>query len=196
MKLKIPNTEIQELLSGKKYEFPRYTTQLMNLANQNAQGTRARIVGQMSDLIQEFQGAALSDWELWYLEKHPEAIDAAAEKVYTMITLFKTAIEQIDQALVRDWIEELVIVKTFSGLKYQEAILKKIALQCNTVYRLAKPEEESRGIDGYIGEKPVSIKPITYKTKMSLNEVIDVPIVFYDKKKSEIVVEFDENEFL
>ena len=39
---------------------------------------------------------------------------------------------------------------------------------------------------------PISIKPITYKTKMGLNEEISVPIVFYDKKKSEIVIEFDE----
>ena len=27
---------------------------------------------------------------------------------------------------------------------------------------------------------------------MDLNEFINVPIVFYDKKKSEIVIEFDE----
>ncbi len=37
-------------------EFPKYTTQLMNLANQNSQGTRPKVVGQMSDLIQEFDG--------------------------------------------------------------------------------------------------------------------------------------------
>ena len=34
MKIKIPNTEIQELLSGKGYEYPKYSTQIMNLANQ------------------------------------------------------------------------------------------------------------------------------------------------------------------
>ena len=55
MKLKIPNSEVQELLSGKTYSYPKYATQIMNLANQNAQGTRAKIVGQMSDLIQEFE---------------------------------------------------------------------------------------------------------------------------------------------
>lgn len=33
MKIKIPNTEIQELLSGKGYEYPKYSTQIMNLAN-------------------------------------------------------------------------------------------------------------------------------------------------------------------
>jgi hypothetical protein len=62
-------------------------------------------------------------------------------------------------------------------------------------YRLATPNEESKGIDGFIGNKPISVKPITYKTKLGLNETIDVPIVFYDKKKSEIVVEFEPNDF-
>lgn len=192
MKLKIPNSEVQELLSGKTYSYPKYTTQIMNLANQNAQGTRAKIVGQMSDLIQEFEGTALSEWKKWYLESHPDAIDNATEKVYAMVTLFKDAILKIDKETVREWIEELVIVKTFSGLKFQEAILKKISIHFKKPYRLAKPDEESKGIDGFIGDMPISIKPMTYKTKMGLNEVINVPIVFYDKKKSEIVIEFDE----
>ena len=192
MKLKIPNSEVQELLSGKTYSYPKYATQIMNLANHKAQGTRAKIVGQMSDLIQEFEGTALSEWEKWYLESHPDAIDNATEKVFAMVTLFKDAILKIDKETVREWIEELVVVKTFSGLKFQEAILKKISLHFKKPYRLAKPDEESKGIDGFIGDMPISIKPITYKTKMSLNEVISVPIVFYDKKKSEIVIEFDE----
>jgi hypothetical protein len=192
MKLKIPNAEIQQLLSGKTYSYPKYATQIMNLANQNAQGTRAKIVGQMSDLIQEFEGTALTEWEKWYLSEHPDAIDNATEKVYTMLTSFKEAILKIDKKMVRDWVEELVIVKTFAGLKFQEAILIKVATHLKTTYRLAIPEEESKGIDGLIGDKPVSIKPITYKSKLGLNESIDVPIIFYAKKKSEIVIEFDE----
>lgn len=193
MKIKIANSEVQELLTGKSYSYPKYATQILNLANQNAQGTRAKIVGQMSDLIQEFEGTTLAEWEKWYLDSHPTAIDNATEKVYTMVSLFKDAILKIDKETVREWVEELVIVKTFSGLKFQEAILKKMSLHYKKSYRLANPDEESKGIDGFIGDKPVSIKPMTYKTKMGLNEVIDVSIVFYEKKKSEIVIEFNES---
>jgi len=191
MKIRIPNSEVQELLSGKKFAYPKYATQILNLANQNAQGTRAKIVGQMSDLIQEFEGTAMSEWEKWYLENHPDAIDKATDKVYAMVTLFKDAIVKIDKTIVKEWIKELVIVKTFSGLKFQEAILKKLSTIYNRPYRIATPDEESKGIDGYIGEIPVSIKPSTYKTKMGLNESIEIPIVFYEKKKSEVVVEFN-----
>ena len=190
-KIRIPNAEVQELLSGKKYSYLKYATQIMNLANQNAQGTRAKIVGQMSDLIQQFEGGTLADWEKWYLEKHPNAIDDAADKVWEMVKAFKENIQKIDHDTVKQWVEELVIVKTFAGLRFQQAILKAVAVKYDKDYRLATPEEESKGIDGFIGDIPISIKPITYKSKFGLNEVIDVPIIFYDKKKTEVVIEFD-----
>ena len=189
-KIKIPNTEVQELLSGKAYSFPKYTTQLMNLANSNAQGTRPRVVGQMSDLIQEFPGRNIDEWQDWYLRKQPESIENATEKVYAMIRQFQAVIGQIDREMVRNWVEELVIVKTFSGLRFQDAILKRVAREKNTTYRLAIPEEESRGIDGYIGDIPVSIKPVTYKNKI-LHEQIDVSLIFYDKKKDGIRITYD-----
>jgi hypothetical protein len=191
MKIRIPNAQVQELLSGRKYSYLKYVTQIINLANQNAQGTRAKVVGQMSDLIQEFDGASLDEWEKWYLEGYPTAIDNATDKVWEMVKSFQQNIQEIDRNIVRQWVEELVIVKTFSGLKFQEAILKAVAFKYKKEYRLATPEEESKGVDGKIGDIPVSIKPITYKTKFGLNEVIDVPIIFYNKKKSEIVIEFD-----
>lgn len=195
MKIRIANTEVQELLSGKSYEFPKYTTQIMNLANQNSQGTRPKNVGQMSDLIQEFDGKTLEEWAKWYLEKHPNSIDNATERVFGMIENLKNAAAQVNKAMVRDWIEELVIVKTFAGLKFQEAILKRIALEFNTGYRLANPQEESQGIDGVIGNQAVSIKPTTYQIKQGLNETIEIPIIFYDKKLSQIIIEFDESLF-
>lgn len=191
MKIKIPNAQVQELLSGKKYSYIKYATQIMNLANQNAQGTRPKIVGQMSELIQEFEGKTLAEWEKWYLESHPNAVDNATDRVWEMVKAFQENIGKIDRDVVRQWVEELVVVKTFAGLKFQEAILKAVAAKYQKEYRLATPAEESKGIDGVIGEVSVSIKPNTYKTMLGLNEVIDIPIIFYDKKKAEIVIEFD-----
>jgi len=191
MKVKILNNEVQEILAGERIDFPKYTTQITNLANQNAQGTRPRIVGQMSELIQEFDGKTLQEWKSWYIKRMPDAIDNATNKIYPMIENLKEAITKVDKNLVRRWVEDLTIIKTFTGLKFQGAILAKVAEIKGTRYRLANPAEESKGIDGYIGDVPVSIKPITYKIKTSLSEKIDVPIIFYDKKKDGISIEFD-----
>ena len=191
MKVKILNNEVQEILAGERIDFPKYTTQITNLANQNAQGTRPRIVGQMSELIQEFDGKTLQEWKSWYIKRMPDAIDNATNKIYPMIENLKEAITKVDKNLVRRWVEDLTIIKTFTGLKFQGAILAKVAEIKGTRYRLANPAEESKGIDGYIGDVPVSIKPITYKMKTSLSEKIDAHIIYYDKKKDGISIEFD-----
>ena len=190
MQLKLTNNEIRKLLEIPEPEFPKYTRQLINLANQNAQGTRPKVVGQMSDLIREFSGRTLEEWQDWYLNQHPDAIPNATAKVSTMIELLKGAMTEIDKEMIATWIKDLVIVKTFLGLKFQAAVIKKIAKLKNTTYRLAELHDESKGIDGFIGERPVSVKPITYKSK-ALPEEIKVDFIFYEKKKSGVIIEFD-----
>ena len=190
--IKILNNEILNLLDIEASFFPKYATQILNLANQNAEGTRPSVVGQMSDLIQEFEGNKIKDWEEWYLEKHPEAIITAAKKIFEMVNNFKDVMTQIDRDMVERWVKDLVIIKTFVGLKFQEAILKSVGNFFNTTYRLAEPAEEATGIDGFIGDKPVSIKPTTYTIKKSLSEIIEAPILFYEKVKDGIKITFDE----
>ena len=188
MELKIKNEEIRKLLNIKSPEFPKYATQILNLANQNAQATRPKVVGQMSELIKEFTGKTLEEWEDWYLKKHPDAIQNATEKILEMINNFKDVIDKIDEDMVYQWVRDLVIVKTFLGLKFQEAILRKIAEKFNTVYRLSTPEEESKGIDGYIGNIPVSLKPVTYLSKSMLSEKLEGDVIYYEKEKNGIKI--------
>ncbi len=191
-KIILKNKEILDLLGIESPDFPKYSTQLLNLANQNAQATRPHIVGQMSELIKEFSGKTLSEWEEWYLQKHPEAIKMATLKILDMIENLKDVLYQIDYDLIEKWVYDLVIVKTFIGLKFQEAILKKVATLRNVPYRLSTPEEEARGIDGYLGETPISIKPITYKSQSHLQENITGSIIFYEKVKTGIRLEIPE----
>ena len=192
MKIKLSNDEIRKYLDIETHEFPTYTTQLMNLANQNAQGTRPKIVGQMSELIQHFTGKTLSEWEQWYLKEKPGAIKAATERILQMVNNLKNAIEKIDKEMVEEWVRDLVIVKTFMGLRFQEAILKKGAEIKGVDYSLSDSTEESKGIDGYIGNIPISIKPVTYKVKASLREDITVKTIYYEKIKNGIQVDYEE----
>lgn len=190
--IKIPQAEIKDLLDVQPVNFPKYSTQILNLANQNAQGARPSVVGQMSELIQEFSGKSIKEWEQWYLDKHPNAIENASKKIKEMVEHFKNVITQIDDQMIRDWVKDLVIIKTYIGLNFQEAILKKISQTLNSTYRLSTPDEESKGIDGFIGDIPVSIKPDTYKSKMNLQEKIEVKFIYYTKAKDGIVIDYEE----
>lgn len=189
--IKISNDEIRQFIGIESFEFPKYATQLINLASQNAQGTRPVVVGQMTNLIQEFSGKTIEEWEKWYLETHPDAIEKATEKITKMVNNFKVVIEKIDKEMIQKWVKDLVIIKIFIGLKFQEAVLIKTASLFNTSYKLSSRAEESKGIDGYIGDIPVSIKPETYKIKKGLSEKIDAKVIYYQKVKDGIKIDIE-----
>jgi len=189
--IKIKNAELVKELIGEVKDFPLYTTQLINLANQNAQGTRPRVVGQLTELIKECPERTYEGWRKWYLLKYPNAIENATERVDAMTDKLKEAIKSIDKPMVEKWVEDLVLEKTFVGLRFQAAILKKVASLKNTNYRLAKLKEERQGIDGFVGDVAVSIKPITYKTKNALREQIKAKIIFYEKTKEGLEIDAD-----
>jgi len=190
--LKITNKEIALLNDSEPLELPKYVPQIINLANQNGQGTRPRVVGQLSELFPKFlsenQTPTIEQWEKWYMEKYPDALENATDKIMNQISNLKNAIPKIDRKAVYNWVKDLVINKTYNGMYYQKAIIKKIAELQNKSFRLSNPKEEAQGIDGYIDNLPVSIKPVTYDTMKRLNEIIDVKIIKYEVKKNHIEV--------
>lgn len=194
-KKKILNSEVESLSNAPMYDFPKYTTQIINSVNGNAQGTRPNVVGQMSELIQEFDGTTLEEWIIWYNNKQPNAVKNATDKIYSMFEKMKEAVALIDRDLIEKWVKDLVYTKTFCGLRFQSAIIAFLAKEMGKCWRLANKEEEAQGIDGFIGDKPIQIKSDTYKMEGRLSEVIDVPIVYYSKKKDGITIEFNSKDF-
>lgn len=190
------NSEVEQLSNASQYAFPKYTTQIINLLNRNAQGTRPAVVGQMSELIQEFDRKSLEEWIVWYNERQPEAIHNATEKIHNMYQLMNEAFNTITREMIEEWVKDLVYTKTYCGLKFQSAIIAFLAGKVDKSWRLANAKEEAKGIDGFIGDTPVQIKSITYKMEARLSETIEVPIVYYDKKKNSINIEYDTDIFL
>ena len=169
-------------------EFPKYTTQLLNPANRFAQSTRDDIVGNMSELIEEFRkehpDGTFEDWVNFYFEAYDgeQRIEDATEKMHPMVEKMKKAFEQVDREMSRDFIRDLVLFKTYEGFDIQEAVLRKLGEKFDAEIRRATAEEEKQGIDGYVGDQPVQVKAETYKDNLQDN--IGVPIVYYDENKS------------
>ena len=196
MNFTIKNEDIQRLNDAESPSFHKYTSQLINWANQNAQGTRPVVVGQMSELFPEFMESGtemtIDGWREWYTEKYPDAFEKATEKIFAQVQNLRDAIPLIDKEMVTRWVEDLVIYKTFNGLYVQKAILASLAAKNNTTYRLATPEEEAKGIDGFVGSIPYSVKPDTYKTMGRLSETIDVKMIYYTKTKNGLKIDVED----
>ncbi|WP_295030110.1 MjaI family restriction endonuclease [uncultured Methanobrevibacter sp.] len=192
---KVTELTNDELIKLKDYEelfedefpepnFPDYTKQIMNQANQNNQGTRPKVVGQISELIFECPDKTQQGWADWYLERYPDAIENATEKAYKGVENFKKAIKLIDKDMVREWVTYFLLVQSRRGIIYQHMILQYLANENNTDYRLATPEEESKGIDGFIGDKPVQIKPESYLQKGLIQFETEYDIIYYRSPKT------------
>lgn len=196
MKYTLKNELIENFNESESFSFPKYTSQLINWANQNAQGTRPVVVGQMSELFPEFMNSGMEitieNWRKWYTEKYPKAFENATDKIFAQVQNLRNAIPLIDREMVEKWVQDLVINKTFNGMYVQKAILASLAEKRGTTYRLTTPEEESIGIDGYVGEVPYSIKPYTYKTMGRLSETIDVKMIYYSKTKTNLKIEVED----
>ena len=208
----IKRDELMKVLDVPETEFEKYVSPLINLANNFAQATRPRAVGQMSELIKEFQKEypknkwTFDNWEDFYLSKEvipgvtgEEAIDRAVKRIEKKIEEMRRVLESIDEVTIREWVEDLILKKTFWGLMVQRPILSKLAelFAGNPLsYRLSTPDEESKGIDGFIiingKEFPVSIKGVTYKQEKHLKEKIEAPIVYYEKTKTGLKIDYSE----
>lgn len=180
------------------YDTPKYTTYLLNPAINLSQSNRPEVVGQMSDIIEEFRGeypeGTFEDWVEFYFEEYDgeERLEESAEKAYPMVEKMREAFEQIDEEMTRRYIRDLVLFKTYEGFDIQEAILRKLGDKFEEDVRRANASEESRGIDGYIGDQAVQIKPITHKD--NLQESFDAPVVYYDENKSNKAMTVDISE--
>lgn len=185
--IRLSEDEREELVADIDPEFPKYTTQIMNTANQNSQGTRPATVGQLNEIIEEYKNqypdGDFEDWRQFYFENYngDENIEEATDKVFDMVVKMREAAEEIDREMVNRWVKDLILYKTYTGLgRNEEAILKKLSEEYDLPYQLGTAEDESKGIDGYLGGQPVSVKPITYKQKARLQENINAPIVYYE----------------
>ena len=187
--IKLSFRELAEGLTGEKIQFPKYTSWIINQVNRIAQATRPRVIGQMSELIKECPEKSFDGWKKWYLKTHPGTIKEATKRISDKLKEVKGSFDNIDDKLIERWVEDLVLVKTFIGLRVQEAILKKLAEIKGVKPRLATPQEESKGIDGFIGEVPVSIKPKTYELMKHLQDRIGVRTILYEKTEDGVIVD-------
>lgn len=149
----------------------------------------------MSELMQEFKGQTAKEWEEWYNQRKPNAIKDATDKIYAQFLKISEAMSLIDRDMIEQWVKDLIYAKTFCGLRVQNAIISFIAAKFAKQYRFANTKEEAEGIDGFIGGMPVQIKPTSYKYEKHLSETIYVPIIYYDKKKDGIEIEYEADYF-
>ncbi|HLD83897.1 MAG TPA: MjaI family restriction endonuclease [archaeon] len=192
--LKITRKQLMRVAGYTPKIYPKYTASIINLLNRWARGTASKVVGQMSDLVQESPYKDYEKWKGWYLKKHPKAIEEATKLIMAKLREVGKAFQTIDENTVRMWVEDLVIDKSFWGLKIQETILQELEKITEKSCRQATKEEERKGIDGFVGGMAVQIKPSTYKNASNVKtEKLRAKTIYYEKNRDgDYVVDISE----
>lgn len=194
--VRISKEEREKLVRGEQPDFPKYTSQLLNLANQNAQSTRPRVVGKVNDMIDEFEkeypNGTYEDWVVFYEQEYDgnERIDQGAEKLYLMIQKMKEALETIDKEMAHRYIEELVLYKSYMDNDIVEVCLKKLSSVYNTEYEIAHKQQ----VDGFISGHPIRIVSLRDATDTESSRKNNYSTVYYTINKSNDSIEIDSHE--
>lgn len=109
-----------------------------------------------------------------------------------MVEKLKAAIQLIDRPMIESWVRDLVVNKTYYGFRIQDVVLVELGRRTNKTIGRATAGDEAKGIDGYLGELPVQVKPASYKAMAALSEEMQCPVVYYEKKIAGISVDATE----
>jgi hypothetical protein len=187
----ISDEERERICRGHVEDFPKYTTQILNLANQNAQSTRPRVVGDMNDLIEEFEekhpNGTFEDWKEFYLkEKEGERkLDESSDKLLEMVKRIKDAMEKIEENMAERYIRDLVLYKTYTQIDHPEVIIKRTANQFQLDYEIGGDTY----IDGKIGDVPVRV--VSMQEASGISTADNVARIVYKENKSNNGLEVD-----
>jgi hypothetical protein len=157
-------------------EYPKYFKLQVNMANQVSRATSKKNIGNLNELFTRFrsntrlQDQTVENWKAYYTERYPEAIATATQKVadkYLEIiqNVGNPNTKKLNKhlsGLIAIWVEALIIEKTYNGMMAQVQVLSHLAQHNSMKITRATSSEDSQGIDGYIGNTSVNVKPASY----------------------------------
>ena len=195
LKLTAKNYKSADADTRSRREWPKYKTQLLNVAGQNAKAFDAKRIGSMKELWLEFVETGVPDtlenWEHFYTNSWGlEGINQAATKLKEMVD--KMNLGDIDLDMCKDYVEEVVFNKTHFGMGGESTAIVVAAEHFDMPYRFSNAQEESQGIDGFIGDYPVQVKPADSNYKAHVHNHADVDktlVIRYEKKKQVCYIE-------
>lgn len=150
----------------------------------------------MSELIVCATPQSLEEWKDWYLANHPDALKQAHGLLRAKVDQFRSVLEAVDDDVIAAWLWDLVINKTYQGLRVQQVVLKRVAMVLDKAVTYATAADEAKGIDGHIGQKPVSVKPTSHTSRHGLPDSLPECTTYYEKCSGGLRISFDETKIV
>jgi hypothetical protein len=161
--IKLTQRHFVSVTKRNRCDFPKYTKPILNIATQNSKATQVKIVGSMKDQWTAFMatgGRSVAEWEAWYMTNGgKQKIQAATDKLWAMLNQMPLDHAVFTRDLAEQYILDLVINKTHYGMSGEYHSVLAVAEYFKKPYRFSTAEEESQGIDAWLDDRPVQVKP-------------------------------------
>jgi hypothetical protein len=188
MKKQIQNKEFKNLFDGKEV-VPKYTSFVINQACEWGSGTHDSIVGFTTLVIKREKPGTTATWKNRHSALYPEGRSDGVRRTHKMFKTIRTELQSITIKDIRAWWDDFVYAKTFRGFRMEVLILRELGKVFGKDTKSGTLRDEKKGIDGYIGRCPVSIKPSTYRKGHKLQGVL---VKYrYMKKADRVEIDYD-----
>lgn len=160
--IKLTAKNFKGVIHRTRREWPKYSTQILNIAAQNCKAFDVKRLGSAKETWLSMRSAKIpgtfENWVAFYNATPLSAnIPAQAQKLFDMIQ--KMQIGGITQEMCEDYIKEVIYNKTHMGMAGEEMAVQAVGAHFELPVRFSNAEEEAQGIDGWIGDYPVQVKP-------------------------------------
>ncbi len=142
--------------------------------------TKSR-VGNMTNIVLNSKAKTIDEFRKEYLSKYGDMFRENQQKYLELIKKKHLDRRYFTDTFIKEYFERFVINNSFVGIKNQDIICKYLAKKYNKTYRVATSDEDTAGIDAYIGDKPVQIKGKKWGVPGD-----DSMYVYYDTKNNTI----------
>lgn len=188
--IKLTAKNYRNVIQRQRIEWPKYMTQLLNIATQNSQAFRPKYIGPVVETFRQMRESSipgtLKNWEKYY-KKHigEKKLIEAGRKIHAMC--LKMGIQWIGEDMCIEYAKETAYNKTHMGYGGQEMAVEVAAKYFGLSVRWPTPEEDSQeGIDAWIGEFPVQVKPHDSVSKAHIYNHANTQthlVITYENKK-------------
>ncbi len=155
-------------------------------------------IGSLYDLFMYHRPKNISTWrklvEKEYGEDIQIQIDNMTSRLLKMTTFFSSRpAKRKTRKEMESYAYNFLIINTFYGFVFQFGSLQCVAKKLKLSYRFGTDDEDSKGIDGYIGKKAVNVKPFSY-CYSSGQKYLDknIPLVFYELTDSHVIINYEQ----
>ena len=165
------------LLSGEEYSHPNQKIiHLLHLASKEMPEKEPDFASRFNEINSEQAEGHENDFYNWYGEKMMDSLEESTNRMMKTLTMLKKEIHKIHREDVERYCRSQLVSDSWIGEDAKEGILKKVAHEKKSLYRTG---EMDSSIDGYIGDRPVIIKPYQRHHDDIEDEVTHATTIFY-----------------